>query len=170
MTAVWTASSGAALSRSYEPFEEPDTLLSNRHVVVRPRATTCSAIGDLCAARTDAQGWLPKALAELARLSQLGQNWDGYEAIPVDAAVARSTAALLRKLESSGLMQQPRLFATAGGGVSVEWRRDDSELSLEVVAPGQATVYADDGERWWEGPLSEAPDFVFLILNKASSV
>lgn len=110
--------------------------------------------------------WLPAALRELSSFAELRPNWDGYQAAPVGLSAIATAARVLRGLPPS--LRRPTLTPTAEGGISLQWQRGGHDFSLEVTESRPAVVYAQSGDRWWEGPLDEAPGFVVDAFKAAA--
>jgi hypothetical protein len=98
----------------------------------------------------------------LAPVAMLDPGWDSYGGAAIDEMVLNRAEAFLVPLADAG-DPLPRVFPTAQGGLELEWRRPEHELSLEFKpvlgfqSPG-VTVYARDEakDEEWEGEIATA--------------
>jgi hypothetical protein len=102
--------------------------------------------------------WLPDVITRVIALSRRPLGWDSYGGRPLDLDVASSTLVLLRNL-SSLIQAPPSISLTAEGGLSCEWRSDNTELLLNVEPDAVPLVYFSDelSEREWEGQIDACP-------------
>jgi len=69
---------------------------------------------------------------EIKNFEELGENWDGYGAVPVIPEIARVAETLLNILGSfiDGITD---VFPNPHGTITIEWEnRNDEKLSLEI--------------------------------------
>ncbi len=93
-------------------------------------------------------GGKAQVLTELAMLaSECSQaGWDGYDALPVSAVIAKRTADLIRALPAD--VSMPSIAAQPDAGISLEWSRGRLQTAaLSVDAVGRvsyAWILGDD--------------------------
>jgi hypothetical protein len=102
--------------------------------------------------------WLPDVITRVIELGRRPLGWDSYGGRPLDLDAASRTVVLLRSL-SSLIQEPPSVSMTAEGGLSCEWRSDNTELLLNVEPGAVPAVYFSDelAEREWEGPIDTCP-------------
>ncbi len=98
----------------------------------------------------DAGPWLVDTLRAIARLTTLGDNWDGYGSPPIQSAALESARRLVSALEMEEL-PAPSLGPISGGGIGIVWRVDARELQIEILPDGSvefliAAVDPETGE------------------------
>jgi len=79
--------------------------------------------------------WLPDAQKELQTLKDLPENWDSYGSPKLTNEASKRAAGLLHELACFG-MPKPDLFPVSGGGLQLEWQRENRELEIEVLPDG----------------------------------
>lgn len=73
--------------------------------------------------------WYDASLEEqLSRISELGDNWDGYGAASVDGRIIESTRSIMDMLD----IPPDVLIPNASGTVTLEWESPLGRASLEV--------------------------------------
>jgi hypothetical protein len=96
-----------------------------------------------------AGSWLINALAELAPLVEMGENWDGYGAPAIRPAVVVAALMFLQSIAVPGMIA-PAIVATGRGNVQLEWHRHGVEIDVEISgdAKYEASCFsiADDVE------------------------
>ena len=72
--------------------------------------------------------------AELAQLSQLRSNWDGYGAPPIDQEVIAASRTFIKGLPEN-FAPRPRVVPMSSGNLQLEWHRGGKILELEFETP-----------------------------------
>ena len=64
----------------------------------------------------------------------LKQNWDGYDASPIEQKVLFNVRFLIHKLPDAllNLLEKDNILPNSNGTISIEWVNDTSELFLEI--------------------------------------
>ena len=105
--------------------------------------------------------------SQLYRLRQLQPDWDSYGAPSIDAAVLRRVKAFLTDVLAASL-PAPYVVPTSKGGITLEWRRGERELIVELV-PDQSAMdafFSDDAiDAEWELPLPANGLFVPALIS-----
>jgi hypothetical protein len=73
--------------------------------------------------------------AELDRLSQLPQNWDGYGAPAINPAILTAARWFIQALPEN-LVYRPRVVPMSTGNLQFEWHDGSKVLELEFETPG----------------------------------
>jgi hypothetical protein len=109
--------------------------------------------------RAEAEASLEPTLDRLARLAELGSDWDSYGGAPPSGqALATARELLFAVAERCGELvgERVRPYAVApiaDGGVQLEWRGAHRELELEIGPGGDVgylLVERHGGERQFE--------------------
>jgi hypothetical protein len=115
--------------------------------------------------------WLVDALKAIARLAELGENWDGYGSPPIQQATVESAQRLVSATEMDEL-PTPSVGPVSGGGIGIVWRVFPRELQIEILPDGSveflvATMDPATGkEATQEGRLGLAsPDQVRRLVS-----
>lgn len=115
--------------------------------------------------------WLAEALHDIRRLTDLGDNWDGYGAPSIQIGTVISVLEFLRMTTRPTVMR-PAIVPTGLGDIQVEWHYDGVEIDVEINAVGRyyASYVASGVEREWEGEIANGvdPDLALAIANLAS--
>lgn len=98
--------------------------------------------------------WYLDSLETVRRLGNMPENWDGFgsTSIPVRAAIATG---YMLSLASQYTLMPPHIAPVPGGGLQLEWDRDNRSLELEIHPSGQMEFLVAEGEEILVGPLSE---------------
>lgn len=83
---------------------------------------------------TATASWLPNVLAKIDELSTLKENWNSYNARPIDPksiAAARRVAAWLA---GEGVDLEPHVVPTSRGTVNLEWPSVELEVEFRPDA------------------------------------
>jgi hypothetical protein len=109
--------------------------------------------------------WLRDALAALAELSRLGNDWDSYGSQPLTPVAIREARALILHLAETAT-PRPTIRPLPGGGVQIECSTGKAELELTVDPDGQKFFLTlDDQGRTEGGPLASflaSPDVALI--------
>jgi hypothetical protein len=95
--------------------------------------------------------WIEREL-DLARIRELGDNWDGFEAAAPDPGVLDRASLLLRLLRKRDFANPPaRVALSPRGSIALEWLAGNAFLRAEIgdsegiewmlAIPGQATEF-----------------------------
>jgi hypothetical protein len=84
--------------------------------------------------------WLASALADVARIANLPQNWDGYGSAPLGVKEREHVTKLLSSLDNADL-PAPNIVPISGGGIQIEWQYHGRELELEIVASSEELMF-----------------------------
>lgn len=96
---------------------------------------------------------LSRMLDRLAQLSELPDNWDGYGSPRIQLEVKETAADLIHLLHKIG-MPVPHFAPVSGGGIQMEWRKNDREMELEILPDGDVAFLKVNGsEEMEEGVL-----------------
>lgn len=103
----------------------------------------------------------PVVRARLNHLVALPAGWDGYGAVPVDAAILRVVDEFLGRVRRREL-RTPGIVATGTGSVQLEWRSGGQALDVELLPDGRADLLyereGDDRDDFeWSGAMRELP-------------
>ncbi len=90
------------------------------------------------------QKLLESAYSRLEELQQLGPNWDGEDALPIDEKVIAHARELLeqasgRALETGTTWLDPGISPAPDGAVELSWERGDRWVML-TVQPGRGML------------------------------
>jgi hypothetical protein len=81
------------------------------------------------------QPWVADARRTIARVSALGDDWDG-EGSPAPRPSALEVMNRLIKEIDSFELTQAHIGPVSGGGIGVEWRCGDRDLTIEILPDG----------------------------------
>ena len=81
------------------------------------------------------QPWVADASRTMARMSTLNENWDGQGSPAPVRAVLDVMNRLIREIDTFEL-PTAHIGPVSGGGLGVEWRNGDRDLSLEILPDG----------------------------------
>lgn len=94
---------------------------------------------------SDSRGWKysgwfdcrfePILHQELNRLATLPDNWDGYDASPINENCIATARRLVKSL--AGATPRPRVVPLSTGGVQFEWDKGGRSLEIGVDAPDE---------------------------------
>lgn len=86
---------------------------------------------------------LPEELAaNIRHIAGLEQNWNGYDAPPIDADCIAQAVSMVKMALSINLTT-PRLTPGDGAGIGIHWETERWELHVNL-APGQTANYVLD--------------------------
>jgi hypothetical protein len=77
---------------------------------------------------------IPSVQAEIESLRTLAPNWDGYGALPIDAAVIDAAKTFIGNLPDD-LAFRPHVAPLSNGTLQMEWENVPKSLELEFVSP-----------------------------------
>lgn len=94
----------------------------------------------------------------LNKLSELGENWDGFGSPPITPVAIASARNLLQELTLDKL-PTPYIGPVTGGGVQIELYTPNRELELEILPDGSIEyVIVDEEGRLQDGLLPSTDD------------
>jgi hypothetical protein len=98
--------------------------------------------------------WFHEIQDRLWRLASLPSGWDSYASDRISARSLTSAATLLWNVMRED-MPIPSIMPSPDGGVVVEWRVNNVELSVDIDADGRGEVYFEDfdTDESWEADL-----------------
>lgn len=102
--------------------------------------------------------WLKAIADRLKDLFLLDTGWDGGVAPPIEPRLIELTWRVAQQVaEYLPTVQPPQVVPTVNGGISLEWTRDESELSIELG--DRARLYYDipSHRQTWEGEFTDSP-------------
>jgi len=124
-------------------------------------------------------GWLHQARMDLERLRLLGEDWDTYGGHPPTENALATARAVLNYVESAfrGLATEAITPYFVGplpnGGVTVEWRKGEDQLGIDVEPTGQlGYIFVEAtaaGRRFHEqaiAPWSDISDLLARALTQ----
>jgi len=106
--------------------------------------------------------WDRVSQTSLESVSRLRDGWDGFGAMAPAEESLRTALSVLRNVPNYA--PQPRVAATADGGIQIEWYRERMDITLDIMGPENVTLYWRDALTEWEGPLGESPEQVAKLL------
>ena len=72
----------------------------------------------------------------LRSLTDLGQNWDGYNSRPITQRAIRMADSILQQ-SSHYAIGTPRIAPVTGGGIELEWTTGRRDLEMEILPDGR---------------------------------
>lgn len=81
------------------------------------------------------QPWVADARRTIARVSDLGHNWDGQGSPPPSRTALETMSRLIKEIDAYEL-PTAHLGPVSGGGLGVEWRNGERDLTLEIMPDG----------------------------------
>jgi len=84
--------------------------------------------------------WLTSALADVARIAELPQDWDGYGSAPLGIKEREHVTKLLSSIDNADL-PAPNVVPISGGGIQIEWQHNARELELEIVEGSEDLMF-----------------------------
>ncbi len=78
--------------------------------------------------------------AEIRRLRDLPEDWDGHGAPRIDGSTINFAMSLFATL-ASRTMPKPSVVPTVGGGVQMEWHTLTHHVELEVERPNRFSLF-----------------------------
>ncbi len=81
------------------------------------------------------QVWVEDARRTLGRISTLRQNWDGQGSPAPERVALEVMNRLIKEIDAYDL-PTAHIGPVSGGGLGVEWRNRDRDLSLEILPDG----------------------------------
>ena len=78
--------------------------------------------------------------AEIRRLRDLQEGWDGYGAPRIDESTISFAMSLFAAL-ASRTIPKPSVVPTVGGGVQMEWHTPTHHVELEVERPNRFSLF-----------------------------
>lgn len=105
------------------------------------------------------------AYSQLAEISRLKPNWDGYEADPIDAVCIANVQRLLDSLPFTA--PSPDITPNPNGTLTLDWQIDDQAVSLEIGATRFSSFWESrTGTKMQEATLDTSiPNFVVMALD-----
>ena len=102
-----------------------------------------------------------RVAARLEVLRGLPANWDAYGADPPDPAALADAETLLDRLAGSApRLPAPRINATRGGRVQIDWEREGRSFEVTALGGGEVGLFFEDRDarqdREWDVPLDSA--------------
>jgi hypothetical protein len=102
--------------------------------------------------------WNWRAVSQIASMTNLRPNWDGYGAEPVSLAAIQTALGILARMTVD--VPEPYVLPTPLGGVQFEWHPRGIDLELEARADGNvgfllidhASDQTTEGEVSWDAP------------------
>jgi len=94
--------------------------------------------------------WLGRVKTRLKGLKSLPPDWDSYGAAPIDPGVVDLAEKLVEWFAVDG-MPSPDVFATAEGGVQIEWHIRRANIEIAISPDEKTPIYFHDlntGEEW----------------------
>jgi hypothetical protein len=82
-------------------------------------------------------------MERVCELGNLPENWDSYEARPVDPRCAMAAIQLIMSVFGPAV-PTPAVVPTSRGGVQFEWHREGVDLEIEIESPGRFHVVFED--------------------------
>lgn len=79
--------------------------------------------------------WIVEIEKEVQSLKKMPENWDSYGSSAIANTASEKVEKLLPLLARLG-MSKPNLFPVSGGGLQLEWEKDDRELEIEILPNG----------------------------------
>ena len=80
-----------------------------------------------------------RSLERLYALSNLPENWDSYDATPIQSDVINYAAKLMLQI-----MQEPSVVPTSAGGVQFEWHRKGIDLEVYIESTRAVRFLVED--------------------------
>jgi hypothetical protein len=102
---------------------------------------------------SDRARWRRGALARLARIAALENDWDSYGARPISGAVVALVEHLL-EVSAQPKVPEPAVVPTPDGGVQLEWHIRGLDLEV-AVAPSAAGALLVSLEDEWAHEVTE---------------
>jgi len=84
--------------------------------------------------------WLTSALADVARIAELPQDWDGYGSAPLGIKEREHVTKLLSSIDNADL-PAPNIVPISGGGIQIEWQHNARELELEIIEGSEDLMF-----------------------------
>jgi hypothetical protein len=81
------------------------------------------------------QPWVADASRTMARMSALSENWDGQGSPAPARTVLNVMNRLFKEIDAYDL-PTAHIGPVLGGGLGIEWRNGDRDLSLEILPDG----------------------------------
>lgn len=121
------------------------------------------------------RGWLHQARMDLERLRLLGEDWDTYGGHPPTENALATARAVLNYVESvfGGVAMEATKPYFVGplpnGGVTVEWRKGEDQLGIDVEPTGQLGYIVVEatpaGRRFHEKTIAAWPEITDLLAR-----
>ena len=97
--------------------------------------------------------WSADLLQRISELGELKENWNSYEARPIDPYCAVKTIIfLLSMLDADTPM--PIIVPTNRGGIQLEWHRSGVDLEIEIESISRLHVFFADEESGEESEVT----------------
>jgi hypothetical protein len=84
--------------------------------------------------------WLTSALADVARIAELPQDWDGYGSAPLGMKEREHVTKLLSSIDNADV-PAPNIVPISRGGIQIEWQHKARELELEIVEGSEDLMF-----------------------------
>lgn len=68
----------------------------------------------------------------ISEISQLKENWDGYDALKISPIIAKNTLLIVKIIKQFPELLDPIITPLANGTISVEWETNQGTAYLEV--------------------------------------
>lgn len=82
-------------------------------------------------------------LNKLNTFTQLKQDWDGYDALPINAEAIVTAAVMLEALAEKVPLLEWEIFPVPRGNIQIEHSGDDGYIEIECW-PGEYDVFAEN--------------------------
>lgn len=84
--------------------------------------------------------WLPVVQARLDRIEDLEQDWDSYNADPIDPkaiSTARTLVTFMSILKELQPKLSPQIVPTTDSGLSIVWLEQGYDIELDIEKDGE---------------------------------
>jgi len=118
------------------------------------------------AASRDDDDWRSQALRQLAGTRELDRNEDGFTPVRPEPSVIRTTETVIAAIKRDYL-PIPFVSASADGGITLEWRKPASRLTINIRAIGEVGYFgAREPNYTCEGELTDGNfDFINEVVD-----
>jgi hypothetical protein len=103
---------------------------------------------------TSVADWYLDSLETVRRLGNMPENWDGFGS-PIIPMRVTTAASYMLSMVSLYMLTPPHIAPVPGGGLQLEWDRDNRSLELEVHPSGEMEFLVAEDEEMFVGPVSD---------------
>jgi len=89
--------------------------------------------------------WIADLRERFDEITSLARGWDGYDGRPVTFATAQFAAHVIERLCIAGV-PSPYLVPGSDGTVQIEWRRNQYDIEIDVLAPTKLWRFVETNE------------------------
>lgn len=112
--------------------------------------------------------WVKQVGQQLQELHELGPNWTGYRASPVqDRLIETAFSDVLAAVMPDG-GAVPQVVPRADGGLQIEWHHGGWDIEVTLDPLGEIWVDASsvDGDEEWDGDFTSRQDDLKALLQE----